>query len=97
MAGYPEETTVYAINRLCSSGLQAVATIANEIRAGQIQIGIGGGVESMSQSDMNATVNAETLSDEVFENEKTQNCMVPMGITSENVAAKYNITRKMQD
>ena len=51
----------------------------------------------MSQSDMNATVRADTLADEVFENEKTQNCLVPMGITSENVAAKYNITREMQD
>ena len=52
LAGYPETTTVHAINRLCSSGLQATATIANSIRAGQIQIGIGGGVESMSTGDM---------------------------------------------
>ena len=51
----------------------------------------------MSQSNMHGTVNAETLAEEVFENEKTQNCLVPMGITSENVAAKYNITREMQD
>ena len=47
----------------------------------------------MSQSNMHGTVNAETLAEEVFENEKTQNCLVPMGITSENVAANYNITR----
>ena len=51
----------------------------------------------MSQSNMHGTVNAETLAEEVFENEKTQNCLVPMGITSENVAANYNITREMQD
>ena len=48
IADYPETTSVMAINRLCSSGLQAVATIANSIRAGQIDIGIGGGVENMS-------------------------------------------------
>lgn len=45
LAGYPETTSVMAINRLCSSGLQAVATVANSIKSGQINIGIGGGVE----------------------------------------------------
>ena len=48
IADYPETTSVMAMNRLCSSGLQAVATIANSIKAGQIDIGIGGGVENMS-------------------------------------------------
>ena len=52
LAGYPETTSVMAINRLCSSGLQSVATIANSIKSGQIGIGIGGGVESMSTGDM---------------------------------------------
>ena len=97
LAGYGETTTVHAINRLCSSGLQAVATIANSIRAGQIQIGIGGGVESMSTGDMQGTVDAGLLADEVFEHPVAQKCLIPMGITSENVAAKYGITRQMQD
>jgi len=52
MAGYPDTTCVTAINRLCSSGLQSVATIANAIRAGQIEMGIGGGFESMSNAVM---------------------------------------------
>ena len=52
MAGYPETTSVTGINRLCSSGLQAVATIANAIRAGQISCGIGGGFESMTNANM---------------------------------------------
>lgn len=47
-AGFPETTSVASLNRQCSSGLQAVATIAGEIRSGYIDIGIGAGVESMT-------------------------------------------------
>ena len=94
LAGYPETTSVMAINRLCSSGLQAVATVANAIRAGQINIGIGGGVESMSTGNMQATVDPSMLSDEIYEHELAQTCLIPMGITSENVAAQYGITRE---
>lgn len=67
MAGYPETTTVQSINRLCSSGLQAVATVANAIRAGQINIGIGGGFESMSNAQMADQINPNLLGEEVFE------------------------------
>ena len=63
LADYPETTSVMAINRLCSSGLQAVGTVANAIRANQIQIGIGGGVESMSTGNMQATVDVNMLSE----------------------------------
>lgn len=48
VAGIPEQAPLSWINRQCSSGLQAVANIANSIATKQIQIGIGGGVESMS-------------------------------------------------
>ena len=47
-AGYPETVPCQTINRFCSSGLMAVTTIANQIRAGQIEIGLAIGVESMS-------------------------------------------------
>lgn len=47
-AGIPESTPVQVINRFCSSGLMAVTTIANQIRAGQIEVGLAVGVESMS-------------------------------------------------
>ena len=47
VAGFPNTTSISAVNRQCSSGLQAVANIANAIKAGDIQIGIGCGVESM--------------------------------------------------
>lgn len=51
----------------------------------------------MSQGNMQTTVDPNTLSEEVFENENTQRCLIPMGITSENVAANYGISREMQD
>lgn len=97
MAGYPETTCVQAINRLCSSGLQSVATVANAIRAGNISVGIGGGFESMSNANMMDQVNPNLLGDEVFENEKANNCLMPMGITSENVAAEFGVDRATQD
>jgi len=52
LAGIPETATLMAINRFCSSGLQACASLANSIRSGQIDIGIAGGVENMSMFDM---------------------------------------------
>lgn len=48
-AGIPESCSVSTVNRQCSSSLQAVWTIANEIRNGDIDIGIGAGVETMSR------------------------------------------------
>jgi acetyl-CoA acyltransferase 1 len=48
VAGFPESTAVRTLNRQCSSGLQACTDVANQIRAGMIEIGIGAGVESMS-------------------------------------------------
>ena len=48
VAGFPETAAVKSLNRQCSSGLQAVVDIANGIKAGMIDVGIGAGVESMS-------------------------------------------------
>jgi acetyl-CoA acyltransferase 1 len=97
MAGYPETTSVTGINRLCSSGLQAVATVANAIRAGQISCGIGGGFESMTNANMSDQVNPNLLGEEVFDCEPASNCLMPMGITSENVAAEFGVDRATQD
>ena len=69
LAGIPETTSVVAINRLCSSGLEAVATIAAKIKMGSIDIGIGAGVENMSLYDMNKSVDPEVISDDVFAHE----------------------------
>jgi acetyl-CoA acyltransferase 1 len=97
LAGYPYDVSVSAINRQCSSGLSAVANIANSIKAGVIDIGIGGGTESMSLYNMNEGIRTDILHHEVFDNEDAMNCMLSMGITSENVAEKYGISREKQD
>ncbi len=97
LAGLPAEVSLMTVNRLCSSGLQAVMNVAYSIAAKQIDIGIGGGVESMSIYDMNNLVDGEKVSEEVFNNPKAANCMIPMGITSENVAEQFKVDRKSQD
>ena len=91
------ETPCAAINRQCSSGLEACALIAAKIKGGLIECGIGAGVESMSLFDMNGMVNPDLLSDDMFENINASNCMLPMGITSENVCEKYNLKRDKLD
>lgn len=97
LGGIPHTTPLMSLNRQCSSGLQAVVTIANQIKSGEINCGIGGGVESMSLFNMMGAVNPEALSDQVYEHPEAQKCLMPMGITSENVAEKYGISRKQQD
>ena len=97
IAGFPETTTFNSVNRLCSSGLQAVMNSAYSIAGKQIDIAIAGGVESMSLYDMNSLVDAEKVSEQVFNTPQAANCMIPMGITSENVAEKFNVERKTQD
>ena len=56
-----------------------------------------GGVESMSNFDMMGQVDPAKLSDQVFEHEDAQKCLMGMGQTSENVAEKYGISRELQD
>lgn len=97
MAGIPDSVPVMSLNRQCSSGLQAVASIANAISAGEINAGIGGGVESMSMFDMMASLDITKISSTVFENEGSRNCLIPMGMTSENVVEKFKIPRSVQD
>ncbi|CEQ43212.1 SPOSA6832_05119, partial [Sporobolomyces salmonicolor] len=95
-AGFPSTSTVATVNRQCSSGLVAVNHIALMIAAGQIDVGIGAGVESMTMG-YGAGVMPEKFSEQVLECEPAADCLLPMGITSENVAAKYNVSRDAQD
>jgi acetyl-CoA acyltransferase 1 len=97
LAGIPETAGLSAVNRQCSSGLQAVMNIVNSIRGGQIDIGIGGGVENMSQYSFNDAIRPDLIADEVYEHEVARNCLMPMGITSDNVAQQFGVTRQEQD
>ena len=94
LAGFPEKVPVHTVNRQCSSGLQAIASVAASIKAGFYDIGIAGGVESMSTNPMTWEGGANP---KIEENEMAASCLIPMGITSENVAAKFNVSREEQD
>ncbi|KAI9450948.1 acetyl-CoA acetyl transferase [Russula earlei] len=95
-AGIPISTSIATVNRQCSSGLTAVNQIAAQIMTGQIEIGIGAGVESMTFGYGPAT-QPDDWSEAVLSNQEAEDCLLPMGITSENVAADYGITRAQQD
>lgn len=97
MGGMPASVPLMTINRQCSSGLQTVANVAANIKAGTIDIGIAGGVESMSMFSMMDSVDPSKISEKVFDTPSAAECMTPMGITSENVAEKYGISRERQD
>lgn len=95
-AGIPHTVPLHVVNRQCSSGLQAVASVTAAIQAGFYDIGIAAGVESMSLSKMGddgPTVNWQHIKDV----QDATDCIVPMGITSENVAEKFGISRTSQD
>ncbi|MEM7137895.1 MAG: thiolase family protein [Myxococcota bacterium] len=93
LGGLPEETSAMTINRFCSSGLQAIALGAGSIAAGYNDVVIAGGVESMTMVPM--TGNKPSASPEVME--QYPETYTPMGITAENVANKFNISRGQQD
>ena len=97
LAGIPHTASLHAINRQCSSGLQAIAHIGNAIRVGQIDIGIGCGVESMSNFSFNDAIKPDLLAEEVFEMENARNCLMGMGVTSDNVSKEFNISRETVD
>jgi acetyl-CoA acyltransferase len=87
------ETPGQTINRFCSSGLQAIATAAGAIAIGSADIVVAGGVESMTSVPM--TGFHLSASPELMHHMPGAN--TPMGITAENVANRFGITRQMQD
>jgi len=94
-AGIPVTAAVKALNRQCSSGLQACADIANAISAGMIDVGIGAGVESMSLNyGPGAVSEFSELLDSIPE---AKNCKVPMGLLSEAMAKDKGVSRAVQD
>ncbi|EXJ80693.1 acetyl-CoA acyltransferase [Capronia epimyces CBS 606.96] len=97
-AGFNERTPLHTINRACSSGLAAVTSIGNMITGGQIDIGIGAGMESMTKNYGSKAI-PTMLWDELRNSpvEIAPDCIMPMGLTSENVAKRYGVSRADQD
>ena len=103
-AGLPMESVAMAVNRLCSSGLQAIVSSAQAIMLGDCEYGIGGGVEVMSRA---AYMLPTLRSGARMGNTPAIDMMVDtltdpfgvghMGVTAENLATKWNISREEQD
>jgi acetyl-CoA acyltransferase len=93
LAGMPDTTPAMTINRFCSSGLQATSIVADRIAAGGIDVGVSGGLESMSMIPMGG--NKISLNPRVVE--EFPDAYIPMGNTAENVARQFNVSRGDQD
>jgi acetyl-CoA acyltransferase len=93
LGGLPIESSGITINRFCSSGLQAIAYAAGAVALGSYEIVVAGGAESMSMVPMSG--NKPSASPELMASMPT--AYTPMGITAENVANKFGISREEQD
>ncbi len=92
-AGLPESVPAETINRFCSSGLQSIAHGAHSIMAGQVQVVIAGGTELMSMVPMTGL----KFSPMPSLAQEAPHYFTNMGLTAENVAEKYGISRQDQD
>ncbi|MFT4705826.1 MAG: acetyl-CoA acyltransferase [Bradymonadia bacterium] len=92
-AGLPHTVPAMTVNRFCSSGVQSIALIAQAIQAGSIEVGIGGGTESMSMIPMGG--NKFVTNPELLEMHPA--VYTTMGATAENVAEKFGVTREDMD
>jgi acetyl-CoA C-acetyltransferase len=103
-AGLPMESVAMSVNRLCSSGLQGIVTTAQNILLGDCDYGIGGGVEVMSRGGYLSTAmrTGARMGDSKLTDMMVATLTDPfgvghMGITAENLAVKWKITREEQD
>jgi len=95
LAGLPDSVPAMTINRFCSSGVQAVALAADRIRTGDDDVVIAAGTESMSMVPMMG--NKIALNDAVFTKDENVAIAYGMGITAENVAKQWKVSREDQD
>ncbi|TET18169.1 MAG: acetyl-CoA C-acetyltransferase [Dehalococcoidia bacterium] len=104
-AGIPKEVTAYTVNKVCASGMKSVALAAQSIQIGDAEVIIAGGIENMSavpyyvpKARWGAKMfNAEMVDGMVYDGLWEIFYDYHMGVTSENIAEKYGITRKEQD
>jgi len=92
-AGLPVNVSAMTINRFCSSGLQAIAIAAQQIISGQSEVGVAGGTESMSMVPMGG----HKVSPNPWLMDHYADTYLNMGLTAENLAKKYSITREQAD
>ncbi|KAH7915796.1 3-ketoacyl-CoA thiolase [Hygrophoropsis aurantiaca] len=92
-AGIPASVPVSSVNRLCSSGLMAIRSVAHAIQAGEISLGLALGVENMTLNPRPTPI----VTDTVDAQPQAHDCIQPMGWTSEMVAQAYAVPREKQD
>src|SRR3954469_6212907 len=92
-AGLPVETSAMTINRFCSSGLQSIAIAADRIRTGSADVVVAGGLETMSMIPMGGHI----IRPNPYLVEHYPDFYLNMGLATENVAHKYNVSREEQD
>jgi acetyl-CoA acyltransferase len=92
-AGLPVETSAMTINRFCSSGLQSIAIAAERIMSGQGDVAVAGGTESMSMVPMGGN----KVAPNPWLMDHYPDAYISMGLTAENVAKKYGISREQAD
>src|SRR4029078_13380930 len=92
-AGLPVETSAMTINRFCSSGLQSIAIAADRIRTGSAEVAVAGGLETMSMIPMGGHI----IRPNPYLVEHYPDFYLNMGLATENVARKYEVTREEQD
>ena len=95
LAGLPDSVPAMTINRFCSSGVQAIALAADRIRTGDDDVVIAAGTESMSMVPMMG--NKIALNSAVFAHDENIAIAYGMGITAENVAKQWKVSREDQD
>ncbi|KAL2187132.1 thiolase [Thermothelomyces heterothallicus CBS 203.75] len=96
--GFPSTTSLYTANRACASSLQSIALIASQIRTNMIDVGIGAGMESMTRNYGSKAIPVDfwpALRESPVKD--ARDCIMPMGLTSENVASRYGVSRTDQD
>ncbi len=103
-AGLPVHTQSLTLNRLCGSGLEAITFASQQIQLGEVNVAVAGGTESMSSAGHLLTTNrwGQKMGDGVIQDELTGALTDPfgvghMGVTAENLAAKYSLSRSQQD
>ncbi|MCW8469095.1 acetyl-CoA C-acyltransferase [Fluoribacter gormanii] len=94
LADLPQSVPAMTINRFCSSGVQSIATAAGAIRSGDMHLALAGGVESMSMVPLGG--HKYTANPVIFNNEDVA-IAYGMGITAENVAKRWQVSREQQD
>lgn len=103
-SGLTQESSALTVNRLCGSGLQAIATVAKEIKLGTYDVGVAGGTENMSQAPhmlqntrFGSPNKAPNIVDMLWSTLHDSVAGCGMGMTAENLAEKYSISREEQD